>query len=154
MKRNKVIRWAANVALALGVAGQTGVLRGEGLLSNDGMLAPRSGEIFQTTRMGMGNGAKACSLLTAGGLIAVSEGHPIGWPFAIIGLPFAAVGFVLDEVIVSPLTDIACLPCLATPSERRAGDGLEDEKGIYLSPGLHSEFVGCPDVALKFRKVE
>ena len=30
----------------------------------------------------------------------------------------------------------------------------EDDKGIYLAPRLHSEFVGCPDVTLKFRKVE
>ena len=30
----------------------------------------------------------------------------------------------------------------------------EDDKGIYLAPGLHEEFVGFPDLALKFRKVE
>ena len=28
----------------------------------------------------------------------------------------------------------------------------EDEKGIYLSPGFHCEFIG-PEITLKFRKV-
>lgn len=62
MKKDGVMRGMLYGLLAIGVAGQTGDLRGEGLLSKDGMLAPRSGEIFQTTRMGMGKGAKACSL--------------------------------------------------------------------------------------------
>lgn len=62
MKKNGVTKGLLYGLLAIGVAGQTGDLRGEGLWLNDGMLAPRSGEIFQTTRMGMGKGAKACSL--------------------------------------------------------------------------------------------
>jgi len=28
----------------------------------------------------------------------------------------------------------------------------EDEKGIYLSPGFHCDFIG-PEITLKFRKV-
>ena len=75
-----------------------------------GVLAPRSGELFQTTRMGPGDATAVCSSITIGGLFAVSEGHPVGWLFAVVGLPFAVPAFVLDECVVSPLTDLVCLP--------------------------------------------
>lgn len=152
MKRNKVIRWAANAALTLGVAGQVGIARGEGLWLNDGMLAPRSGEIFQTTRMGMGNGAKACSFLAAGGLIAESEGRPFGWPFAIIGLPFAAVGFVLDEVIVSPLTDLVCLPYDLMQPNHGFYIRIVDEKGKPLPHARIEGYVKNQDSELPWEK--
>ena len=75
-----------------------------------GMLAPRSGELFQTTRMGPGEATIVCSYVTLGGLVAASEGHPVGLLFAVVGLPFAVPAFVLDECVVSPLTDLVCLP--------------------------------------------
>ncbi len=114
MKKNGVTKGLLYGLLALGVAGQTGIARGEGLWPNDGMLAPRSGEIFQTTRMGVGKGAEAFSFLMDGGLMAMSGGNPIGIlfgiPLVVIGLPIEAAGVVLDEMIVSPLTDLVCLP--------------------------------------------
>lgn len=152
MKRNKVIRWAANAVLAFGVVARAGIAKGDGLLSNDGVLAPRSGEIFQSTRMGMGNGAKACSFLTAGGLIAVSEGRPIGWPFAIIGLPFAAVGFVLDEVIVSPLTDLVCLPYDLMQPNHGFYIRIVDEKGKPLPHARIEGYVKNQDSELPWEK--
>ena len=75
-----------------------------------GVLAPRSGELFQTTRMGPGEATMVCSCVTIGGLFAASEGNPVGLLFAVLGLPFAAPAFVLDECVVSPLTDLVCLP--------------------------------------------
>ena len=76
----------------------------------NGVLAPRSGELFQTTRMGPGEATIVCSYVTLGGLFAASEGHPAGLLFAVVGLPFAVPAFVLDECVVSPLTDLVCLP--------------------------------------------
>ena len=97
MKRR--MRATAIAAMALCLAGCT-----------SGVLAPRSGELFQTTRMGPGDATAVCSSITIGGLFAVSEGHPVGWLFAVVGLPFAVPAFVLDECVVSPLTDLVCLP--------------------------------------------
>lgn len=76
------------------------------------MFAPRTGEIFQTTRMGPGFGAFAYMLPTVFGLgIAAEADCPIlGIPIAILGLPIAAVGFVADECVVSPIVDMICLP--------------------------------------------
>ena len=152
MKKNGVTREMLYGLLAIGVAGQAGIAKGEGLLSNDGMLAPRSGEIFQTTRMGMGNGARACSFLTASGLIAVSEGRPIGWPFAIIGLPFAAVGFVLDEVIISPLTDFVCLPYDLMQPNHGFYIRIVDEEGKPLPHARIEGYVKNQDSALPWEK--
>ena len=79
-------------------------------MKENGMLSPRSGELFQTTRMGPGKVTECCSALTVGGMFAFSEGRPGGLLIAIIGLPFAVPALVLDEMVVSPLTDIVCLP--------------------------------------------
>ena len=152
MKKNGVTKGLLYGLLALGVVARAGIAKGEGLLSNDGMLAPRSGEVFQTTRMGMGKGAKACSFLTAGGLIAVSEGRPIGWPFAIIGLPFAAVGFVLDEVIVSPLTDLVCLPYDLMQPNHGFYIRIVDEEGKPLPQVRIEGYVKNQDSELPWEK--
>lgn len=86
---------------------------GSGCVSSsreNGMLSPRSGELFQTTRIGPGRGTLVCSALMLGGLFAHSEGRLWGLPVAVVGLPFAASAFVVDACVVSPLTDLVCLP--------------------------------------------
>ena len=74
------------------------------------MLSPRSGELFQTTKMGTGVVASSCVFPTALGWLSMQKGHLIGLPVAIIFSPFAIVAPVLDLGVVSPLTDLACLP--------------------------------------------
>lgn len=48
-----------------------------------GMLAPRSGELFQTTRMGPGKTTESCCMVTVWGLFAASEGHSFGYLVAL-----------------------------------------------------------------------
>ena len=79
-------------------------------MKENGILSPRSGELFQTTKMGMGVVASSCVFPTALGWLAMQKGHLIGLPVAIIFSPFAIVAPVLDLGVVSPLTDLACLP--------------------------------------------
>ena len=79
-------------------------------MKENGMLSPRSGELFQTTKMGTGVVASSCVFPTALGWLAMQKGHLIGLPVAIIFSPFAIVAPVLDLGVVSPLTDLACLP--------------------------------------------
>ena len=79
-------------------------------MKENGMLSPRSGELFQTTKMGTGVVASSCVFPTALGWLAMQKGHLIGLPVAIICSPFAIVAPVLDLGVVSPLTDLACLP--------------------------------------------
>ncbi len=79
-------------------------------MKENGMLSPRSGELFQTTKMGTGVVASSCVFPTVLGWFYVQKGHLIGLPVAIIFSPFAIVAPVLDLGVVSPLTDLACLP--------------------------------------------
>ena len=79
-------------------------------MKENGMLSPRSGELFQTTKMGTGVVASSCVFPTALGWLSMQKGHLIGLPVAIIFSPFAIVAPVLDLGVVSPLTDLACLP--------------------------------------------
>ncbi len=79
-------------------------------MKENGMLSPRSGELFQTTKMGTGVLASSCVFPTVLGWFYVQKGHLIGLPVAIIFSPFAIVAPVLDLGVVSPLTDLACLP--------------------------------------------
>ncbi len=44
-------------------------------MKENGMLSPRSGELFQTTRMGPGKTTESCCMVTVWGLLAASEGH-------------------------------------------------------------------------------
>ena len=60
--------------------------------------------------MGTGVVASSCVFPTALGWLAMQKGHLIGLPVAIIFSPFAIVAPVLDLGVVSPLTDLACLP--------------------------------------------
>lgn len=103
----KATKWIVGLMVSLAVLTQGGCIS-----PGRGMLAPRSGELFQTTRMGVGEGTCCFSGLTIGGLRMWFEaGQPVyGIPFAVIGLPFAVTGFVVDECVVSPLTDLVCLP--------------------------------------------
>ena len=75
-----------------------------------GMFAPRSGELFQTTRMGPGKTTESCCMVTVWGLFAASEGHSFGYLVALAGLPLALPAYIVDECVMSPLTDIVCLP--------------------------------------------
>ena len=79
-------------------------------MKENGILSPRSGELFQTTKMGTGVVASSCGFPTALGWLSMQKGHLIGLPVAIIFSPFAIVAPVLDLGVVSPLTDLACLP--------------------------------------------
>ena len=79
-------------------------------MKENGIFSPRSGELFQTTKMGMGVVASSCVFPTALGWLSMQKGHLIGLPVAIIFSPFAIVAPVLDLGVVSPLTDLACLP--------------------------------------------
>jgi hypothetical protein len=76
-----------------------------------GMFAPRTGELFQTTRMCPGPGA---SVYTAPLMVWVwgvqKRGGEWTIPIGIVGIPIAAAGFVVDECVVSPLVDLVCLP--------------------------------------------
>ena len=56
-------------------------------MKKNGMLSPRSGELFQTTRMGPGKTTESCCMVTVWGLFAASEGHSFGYLVALAGLP-------------------------------------------------------------------
>ena len=79
-------------------------------------LAPRTGEVFQTTRMGPGNSACAYMLpLTVGGGCLMSEGLAVlGIPLVAVGIPVAGVGVVADVCVASPIVDLVCLPYMRT----------------------------------------
>ena len=79
-------------------------------MKENGILSSRSGELFQTTKMGTGVVASSCVFPTALGWLSMQKGHLIGLPVAIISSPFAIVVPILDLGVVSPLTDLACLP--------------------------------------------
>jgi hypothetical protein len=79
-------------------------------MKENGILSPRSGELFQTTRMGPGKTTESCCMVTVWGLFAASEGHSFGYLVALAGLPLALPAYIVDECVVSPLTDIVCLP--------------------------------------------
>ena len=78
-------------------------------MKENGMLSPRSGELFQTTKMGTGVVASSCVFPALLGWLSMQKGHLIGLPVAIIFSPLAIVAPVLDLGVVSPLTDLACL---------------------------------------------
>ena len=49
-------------------------------------------------------------MVTVWGLFAASEGHSFGYLVALAGLPLALPAYIVDECVMSPLTDIVCLP--------------------------------------------
>lgn len=105
-------------------------------MKENGMLSPRSGELFQTTKMGTGVVASSCVFPTALGWLAMQEGHLIGLPVAIIFSPFAIVAPVLDLGVVSPLTDLACLPYDLSRPQHGFYIRIVDEDGKPIS-GVH-----------------
>ena len=98
-------------------------------MKENGMLSPRSGELFQTTKMGTGVVASCCVFPTAMGWLAMQEGHLIGLPVAIIFSPFAIVAPVLDLGVVSPLTDLVCLPYDLSQPQHGFYIRIVDEEG-------------------------
>lgn len=76
-----------------------------------GMFAPRSGQLFQTTRMCPGPGSLVYTAPLMMGVWGVQKrGGEWTIPIGIVGIPIAATGFVVDECVVSPLVDLVCLP--------------------------------------------
>ena len=51
-------------------------------MKENGMLSPRSGEVFQTTKMGTGLVASSCVFPTVMGWFYMQKGHLIGLPVA------------------------------------------------------------------------
>ena len=105
-------------------------------MKENGMLSPRSGELFQTTKMGTGVLASSCVFPTVLGWFYVQKGHLIGLPVAIICSPFAIVAPVLDLGVVSPLTDLACLPYDLSQPRHGFYIRIVDEDGKPI-PGAH-----------------
>lgn len=105
-------------------------------MKENGMLSPRSGELFQTTKMGTGVVASSCVFPTLMGRFYVQKGHLIGLPVAIIFSPFAIVAPVLDLGVVSPLTDLACLPYDLSQPQHGFYIRIVDEDGKPIS-GVH-----------------
>ena len=106
-----------------------------------GMFAPRSGELFQTTRMCPGPGLY---IYTAPLMVWVwgvqKRGGEWTIPIGIVGLPIAAVGFVVDECVVSPLVDLVCLPYDLCQPYHGCYLRIVDENGL---PVQGAEIYGC-----------
>ena len=131
-------------------------------------LAPRTGEYFQTTRMGPGNSVCAYGLPLIAGAGCLMSGGPavvLGIPLVAVGIPVAGVGFEKNIESVVHGTDepeswtwrvrINCAEDGKCPAESDYFIG-EDESGVYLSPGPFKspkEDYGGKAV-LKFRKAK
>ena len=98
-------------------------------MKENGMLSPRSGELFQTTKMGTGVVASSCVFPTVLGWFYVQKGDLLGLPIAIVSSPFAIVATVLDLGVVSPLTDLACLPYDLSQPQHGFYIRIVDEEG-------------------------
>ena len=99
-----------------------------------GMFAPRTGQLFQTTRMCPGPGS---FVYTAPLMVWVwgvqKRGGEWTIPIGIVGLPIAAAGFVVDECVVSPLVDLVCLPYDLCQPKRSFYIRVVDEFGKPIS---------------------
>ena len=131
MKRGLSVRhclWPLSVLLiALGVCG-----------CKSSFLAPRTGEYFQTTRMGPGNSFCAYGLPLFVGAGCLMSGGPavvLGIPLVAVGIPVAGVGFVADVCVVSPMVDLVCLPYDLCQSNHGFYIRIVDENGRPL-PGV------------------
>ena len=104
------------------------------------IVAPRTGEYFQATRMGPGCCMCLYGGLFLGGAMLASEGDcpVLGVPICIIGAPIAAAGFVADECVLSPLVDILCLPYDLCQPNHGFYIRIVDEEGNPL-PGVAIE---------------
>ncbi len=100
MKKPKKAIFVLSLALMMALTG-----------CKTGMFAPRTGELFQTTRMGPGLCAGVFGAPLGLGIWgAQKSGYEWMIVFVVPGLPLAAVGFVADVCVISPLVDIVCLP--------------------------------------------
>ena len=98
-------------------------------MKENGIFSPRSGELFQTTKMGTGVLASSCVFPTVLGWFYVQKGDLLGLPIAIVSSPFAIVATVLDLGVVSPLTDLACLPYDLSQPQHGFYIRIVDEEG-------------------------
>ncbi len=105
-------------------------------MKENGMLSPRSGELFQTTKMGTGVLASCCVFPTVLGWFYVQKGDLLGLPIAIVSSPFAIVAPILDLGVVSPLTDLVCLPYDLSQPQHGFYIRIVDEDGKPI-PGAH-----------------
>ena len=99
-------------------------------------LAPRTGEYFQTTRMGPGNSVCAYGLPLIAGAGCLMSGTPLailGVPLCVVGVPVAGVGFVADVCMVSPLVDLLCLPYDLCQPNHGFFIRIVDEEGCPVS---------------------
>ena len=99
-----------------------------------GMFAPRTGQLFQTTRMCPGPGSFVYTTPLMMGVWGVQKsGGEWTIPIGIVGLPIAAAGFVVDECVVSPLVDLVCLPYDLCQPKRSFYIRVVDEFGKPIS---------------------
>ena len=70
-----------------------------------GMFAPRTGELFPGLCAGVFGAPLGLGIWGA-----QKSGYEWMIVFVVPGLPLAAVGFVADVCVISPLVDIVCLP--------------------------------------------
>ena len=112
-----------------------------------GMFAPRTGQLFQTTRMCPGPGSyvyTAPLMLWVWGV--QKRGGEWTIPIGIVGIPIAAAGFVVDECVVSPLVDLVCLPYDLCQPKRSFHIRVVDEFGQPVPGakvrGSFSKYVG------------
>ena len=104
-------------------------------------LAPRTGEYFQTTRMGPGNSVCAYGLPFIAGAGCLMSGGPavvLGIPLVAVGIPVAGVGFVADVCVASPIVDLICLPYDLCQSNHGFYIRIVDENGLPV-PGATVE---------------
>ena len=105
-------------------------------MKENGMFSPRSGELFQTTKMGTGVVASSCVFPMLLGSLYMQKGDLIGLPIAIVSSPFAIVAPILDLGVVSPLTDLICLPYDLSQPQHGFYIRIVDEDGKPI-PGVH-----------------
>ena len=100
-----------------------------------GMFAPRTGELFQTTRMGPGGPGAAVYMAPLFAGIWGGQKSGCQWmvPLLIPGVPIAAAGYVVDQFVVSPLVDVICLPYDLCQPNHGFYIRIVDEKGRPVS---------------------
>lgn len=158
MHLNQFTRWVDKVLLAL-----LAMIMGGCQVLDRSMFAPRTGEIFQTTRMGPAAGAGLyCMVMSMGIWGAQKRGTEWMLPLALVGLPIAVAGFIVDEGIISPLTDLVCLPYDLSQTNHGFYIRIVDEYGepvpgaklngriIYYNFFGDIEFAGETDAAGEF----
>ena len=112
-----------------------------------GMFAPRTGELFQTTRATPCPGAATVYMapMIAGMWGLQTSGCQWMSLFLIPGVPIAAAGYVVDQFAVSPLVDVVCLPYDLCQPNHGFYIRIVDERGQPV-PGatVEGEMEGLP----------